>query len=308
MRALIIHNHMSGFGSDAIFGFERMLLRPGDEGVIRMIGGGTEPANALADAEDFDLVVISGGDGTVANVLYELRNRMIPTCIFPSGTANLMFANLGNAEEPAMIAAACRRRMLAKTDLAQMRWVDDKGERHVRGFALMAGSGYDADIMRMALEDKPTMGEAAYFVAAMRNLKPTVSHFTIEVDGTVYERDGISCIVANNSSIQGGMQLVPGCVMNDGLIDVMVLEVEDATMLLRPIVAGIFDPSGESLGRPHIESFRGEVIRVTSSVPVPLEFDGELTSGTVRSYEARALSGANLLVVDRHSPYWPGRR
>ena len=36
-------------------------------------------------------------------------------CVFPSGTANLLFSNLGNAPEPASIAAACRTAEALKT-------------------------------------------------------------------------------------------------------------------------------------------------------------------------------------------------
>lgn len=304
MKALIIHNGRSGFGSDAIFEFQRLLLDAGDECTIRMIGGGLEPAKALSDAERFDLVVASGGDGTVANVLYALRGRSIPTCVFPSGTANLLFANLGNAPEPAAIAAACRSGHCAKTDLAEMSWVDGDGREHRRGFCIMAGSGYDADIMRTALENKPVYGEAAYFFAAASNLEPTVSHFTIDVDGVTHERDGISCLVANNATIQADIQVVPGSSMADGMLEVIVLETQHAAQLLQPLVRGFFDKTGEALGRPFIESFKGKGIKVSSSQPVPLEFDGELTGGEVNAYEVHVLEGANLLVVDRHSPYF----
>ena len=53
-----------------------------------------------------------------------------------------------------------------------------------------------------------------------------------------------------------------------------------------------------------IEEGLGKGIKVSSSQPVPLEFDGELTGGEVNAYEVHVLEGANLLVVDRHSPYF----
>ncbi len=306
MRTLIVHNGSSGFGSDAIFEFMRILLDAGDECSMRMIGNGMEPAQALADAERFDLVVASGGDGTVANILYELRFRNVPTCVFPSGTANLLFSNIGNAPEPAAIATACLRRHLTNLDLGEMRWIDDDGNAHQRGFSIMAGSGYDADIMRQAVAGKQAYGEAAYFYAAAANLEPTIAHFTIEVDGVVYERDGISCIMANTAMMQGDIQIVPDCSMSDNLLDVVVLESENAAQLLQPLFRGIFDKEGKTLGRPFIESFKGRHIKVTSSEPIPLQFDGEVTPSTIHSYEARSLGGAARIIVDRHSPYYCG--
>ena len=98
MRVLIIHNIASGFGSDAIFQFERHLLREGDECVMRILKKDTPDLGKrlLKDVEKFDLVVISGGDGTVATLLTHLKYRKVRTCIFPSGTANLFFGNIGN--------------------------------------------------------------------------------------------------------------------------------------------------------------------------------------------------------------------
>ena len=306
MRSLIVHNIGSGFGSNAIFEFERELIGRGDECVLRSLDRKTPVADALLDAEEFDLVVISGGDGTVTNALYALRGRNVPACVFPSGTANLLFANLGNAPEPASIAKACLKRNPRPLDLGEMRWTNVDGTEARHGFGIMAGMGFDAQIMATASQNKGALGEAAYFAAALKNLKPTISTFTIEVDGEVYERTGISCIIANTAMIQGDINILPNCTMDDGMLDVMVLLTTDAVQLLLPIVAGLIDPVGTVLGRPRIERFSGRDIKVTSSVPLPIQLDGDAMDGTYSRYEAICLPKSNLIVVDEHSPYFVG--
>lgn len=87
MRCLIIHNPASGPSSDEIYAFTRALAQGGDEVVMRFIGDGMEPEDAVADVREFDRVVVSGGDGTVSNVLDQMRGCGVPTLIFPSGTA-----------------------------------------------------------------------------------------------------------------------------------------------------------------------------------------------------------------------------
>lgn len=302
MRALIIHNQRSGFGSNAIYEFQRALLEAGDEALMRCPANDFTPDQVLGDAEDFDLVVLSGGDGTMASLLYELRGRDVPTCVFPSGTSNLLFINLGNAPEPASIAAACRDGRTIRSDLGEMSWVGDDGEKHTKGFCLMSGTGYDADIMHTAAANKQAMGEVAYFAAAVTNLKPTVSTFTIEVDGVTYVREGISCIVANNAMIQNDIEIVPDNTMTDGLLDVIVLEAQQATDLLRPITTALFDKTGKH-GRPRIESFSGKVIDVRSSEPIALQIDGDPMATRVMGYHAEALRGVNRLIVDSVSHY-----
>ena len=108
MRCLIIHNPASGPSSDEIYAFTHALAQGGDEVVMRFIGDGMEPEDAVADVREFDRVVVSGGDGTVSNVLDQMRGCGVPTLVFPSGTACLFFNNIGNAPEAAALAKACR--------------------------------------------------------------------------------------------------------------------------------------------------------------------------------------------------------
>lgn len=306
MRSLIVHNDKSGFGSDAIFEFERFLVGRGEECVLRILPDQEDFGEAVRDAEDFDLVVVSGGDGTVSSVLYALRGRQVPVCVFPSGTANLFFANLGCAMEPRALAHACHQGLTVRTDLGHMTWADQEGKAKSCGFALMAGMGFDAQLMKAALPNKRNFGEAAYFAAALENLHPTVTTFSIDCDGRTFERKGISCIVANNAMMQGDIQIVADSRMDDGVLDLIVLETTEAAGLLEPIFIGLLDKSGKNLGRPHIEHFCGRTIKVHSAVPMPLQVDGEVTADVTSGFDVRVLPGANRLVVDRTSPYAAG--
>lgn len=304
MRTLIVHNPRSGFGTDYIYEFERALLREGDECVMRLLTADrAKDAELVRDAEEFDLVVISGGDGTVAGVLYLLRNRGVRACVFPSGTANLLAANIGNATEPAALARACHEGKTFDSDLGEISWVDGRGNERTRGFGLMAGTGYDAQLMHDAIPAKQLLGEAAYFAAALANVKPQVYHFAVEVDGVVHEHDGIACLVANNAMMQGEIEIVGDCRMDDGLLDVIVLETTYAAQLLRPIMTGLVDPSGRELKRPHIATYRGARIRVSSNLPMKMEVDGDVVMGEVTSWEAKSLPGCCEIVCDAMSRY-----
>lgn len=303
MRTLIIHNPKSGFGSDAIFEFERALLSPGDRCVFLMTDEGFSASKLVSDVAGYDLVVISGGDGTVTNMLYALRGTEIPICVFPSGTANLFFSNLGNAPEPAALARACRSGETAAVDLGEISWFDEHGGHLKHGFALMAGTGFDAQIMAAATPNKAIMGEAAYFAAAIANPRPEVIHYVINVDGERYERDGITCLVADNAMIQGDIEIVPDSRMDDGEIEVIVIETSDAVQVLRPLLVGLVDKTGKSLGRPHVECFRGQKVTVRASKVIPLEVDGESCSPGVNGYDAHVIPEAVNVIVDSMSRY-----
>lgn len=305
MRFLVVHNPSSGRGAPSVLDLVSALAEGGDEVVMRLLAGDEPIADALADAEAYDVTVVSGGDGTVTAGLHALAGRGVRACVWPGGTANLVFAGLGNDPDPRAMAAACRAMTTATVDLGEMAATVD-GEARRFGMGLMAGIGLDAQLMESALPHKEGLGEAAYFAAILGNLMPPVVTFDVDVDGEHVTLDGIACVVANTSTIQGDMTMIPGCVMDDGMLDVMVVTSPDTFQLLLPLLTGILDPSGQTLDRPHLQCFRGREIRVRSSAPLPLEVDGEVTGLSATGYDARCLPRAVDVVVDPSSPYFPG--
>lgn len=298
MRCLIIHNPASGPRSDEIFDFARALSEAGDEVCLRFIGDDMEPHQAAEDVSAFDRVVVSGGDGTVSNVLDHIRDSHVPTLVFPSGTANLFFNNIGNAPEPAALAKACREGRTKTADMGELFWKAEDGSIQRHGFIIIAGTGFDADIMHKAEPAKGDMGEIAYFLSALANPAPTVAHFTIEHDGKVDELDGIGCMVGNTSLIQNDINLFPDCRMDDGFIDIAVIQPAKTVELLPTLLAGVLDPVGKGLGRPQFTLFQAKEARITCTPSLGMEFDGELIHNNTGEFGARVLPACLDLIVD----------
>jgi diacylglycerol kinase family enzyme len=306
MRTLILHNDTSGYGSDAIYLFQRSLMRHGDTCELYLMDPVTRALPSREHLATFDVVVISSGDSTLASTLGHLAGLPAPVCVFPSGTANLFFMNLGNSPEPASIARACRVARTISCDLGRMTWMDEKGCEQSAYFSLMAGTGFDAELMRAALPNKSTWGQAAYFFAALEDPNPPVVEFTVTVDGETHTHAGIACMVANTAMIQGDIEIVPDSTITDGLLDVIILETPDAVTLVRPLIAAVLDPRGKKIGRPHIVHYRGAQVAVTSNQPIPLQIDGDVQAGHVMGFTAQALAAANNVIIDTMSRYFDG--
>ncbi len=305
MRCLIVHNPASGPHSDEIFTFIHALAEAGDEIIMRCIGEGLEADEAVADARSFDRIVVSGGDGTMANVLDLLRDCGVPILVFPSGTANLYFHNIGNAPDAAALAVACRAGRTAKVDMGELFWADEAGQTRRHGFINIAGSGFDATIMEKAAPSKNEIGEIAYVLSALSIPEPQVAHFTIEHDGIIDELDGISCMVGNTASIQNEINLFPDCRMDDGLIDIAVIEPTTLVGLLPTVAAAVFDPAGKDLGRPQITTFQAKTAKITCTPPLSMQFDGEVIPSTLGVFGARALPKCLDIIVDEFSNLTP---
>ena len=91
--------------------------------------------------------------------------------------------------------------------------------------------------------------------------------------------------------------------MDDGLLSVIVLETKMTAELVKPLFTGIFDRSGKTLGRPHIEGFHGREIHIEISSPIPVEVDGEVFPDEAHALDARVLPKACTVIVDSMSPY-----
>ena len=302
MRCLIIHNLASGPSSDEIFAFTHALSASGDEVVMRFIGDGMEPEDCVRDVRTFDRVVVSGGDGTVSNVLDQLRGCGVPTLIYPSGTANLFFNNIGNAPEAAALAKACREGRTVKLDMGELFWNDEDGNEQRHGFIIIAGSGFDAEIMKKAAPTKNDIGEIAYFLSALSTPDPTVAHFTIEHDGEVDELDGICCMAGNTAVIQNDINLFPDCRMDDGLIDIVVIEPVRTVQLLPTVITAALDPAGKTLGRPQFKIIQAKEAKITCSPCMGMQFDGEVIPSNTGTFGARALPQCLDVIVDDFSP------
>jgi diacylglycerol kinase (ATP) len=189
-----------------------------------------------AVAEGVDIVVGSGGDGTLNEVLQGMAGSRTPLGIWPSGTANVFARDLGlpsALEGVAETIAEGRERRIA---------VGLAGDRY---FFLMAGIGLDASIVRgvnPALKAKA--GEAAFWVSGLRHFvawKP--EPFTLVADGETYE--GAFAAVGNSPSYGGGFKVTPRADLDEARLDVCVFPTRRfAFTYTRDMIACLFgDPT-----------------------------------------------------------------
>ncbi|MDO4501931.1 MAG: diacylglycerol kinase family protein [Coriobacteriia bacterium] len=292
MKLLIINNLASGLNDGSIYDFIRSFTKDGDQVTVRSTDGTTDLRGFLADARDFDLVVASGGDGTIAAVCYELADTGVPVLPFPAGTANLLALNVSSPLESHALSKLAREGRRLDFDLGEINIDGDK-----YGFGIMAGAGYDATIMEAAKPHKQVLGPLAYFRAAVDNFAPQASHFTITVDGETHECDGLCVLLVNFSKIQFDLSVTYENQPRDGMLDIVVLKVRNAVELLPAIGAAMLDRGGDFPYRSNImEVHRGRECTIVADPPLNIQYDGEVT-GRMTPFSARILPGAATLVV-----------
>ena len=276
MKLLVINNLASGFGEGSVYDFIRSFARDGDEVCVRSTDGTTDVRDLLGDAEAFDAVVASGGDGTVATVSYRLANTGVPILPFPAGTANLLAANLASPMEPHALAKLVREERTLDFDLGE---IEVDGQRF--GFGIMAGAGYDAAIMHGAAPAKRLLGPLAYFSAALANPLPQTSKFKLDLDGEHVESEGLGILLVNFSKIQFDITVTHENEPRDGVFDVVVLKAQNAFELIPALLAGLLDRGGDFPERTgSLEIHRAREVRVEADPPMEVQYDGEATNLT----------------------------
>ena len=292
MKLLVINNLASGYGEGAVYDFVRSFSRDGDEACLRSTDGTTPVEALLEDARDFDVVVASGGDGTVATVCYLLANTDIPVLPFPAGTANLLALNLASPQEPHALAKLVRAGRTLDFDMGEI----DAGGRKF-GFSIMAGAGYDATIMRAAQRGKRLLGPVAYLQAAVMNAMPQTSKLTLELDEGTVKSEGLGVLLVNFSKIQFDIAVTHDNLPRDGIFDVVILKAKTAFDLLPALFAGILDRDGEFPDRTDaLEIYRSRTVTVTADPPMEVQYDGEAT-GISTPFSARIMPHATRLLI-----------
>jgi diacylglycerol kinase (ATP) len=223
--------------------YEVAKSRKAPDQVKRALDGGAE------------LLYVWGGDGMVQRCIDALDGAKTPIAIVPAGTANLFASYLEIPQDipkAVEIGLTGRRRTL---DVGRM-----NGER----FAVMAGAGFDAQMIREAdagLKDR--IGRVAYVWTGVNQLGRKPFKATIKVDGaTWYEGKASSVLFGNVGELFAGVEAFEGARLDDGKLDLGVVTADSVLDWARTIARTAVGASSTS-----------PFVRVTTARSVEVAFD-----------------------------------
>jgi diacylglycerol kinase (ATP) len=219
-----------------------------------------------------DLVFVWGGDGMVQQCADALVGADATIVIIPAGTANLLAHNLAiphDLAEAVHIGFHGRRRQI------------DLGRINGEHFAVLAGIGFDADLIRDADRGlKTRLGRVAYLWSAVRNVGMKPTQLKIKIDGAQwFDGDATCVLIGNVGTILGGIQVFDDASPDDGWLDVGVSTADGPVQwarLLGQISTGKTDRS------PFIRTTRAKRISIKLIAPLAYELDGGARPKTTR--------------------------
>jgi diacylglycerol kinase (ATP) len=240
-----------------------------------------ESAEQLAEnaiAAQPDLVIASGGDGTVSAVAGALIGTDIPLGIVPRGTANAFAAAIGLPLGLTPIRNACDVILAGNTRAV------DAARCNGKPLILLAGVGYEAEtIERTDREAKRQWGPLAYIMSGWQQLNEQELFETeIQVGDSVKTFQAGAITIANAAPPTSVLaQGVGQVIFDDGLLDVTITTAE-SRMQAVAAMAKMFGAALVKIDANHENTahFGAKKIKVTTTPPQKVVLDGEVIGTT----------------------------
>jgi YegS/Rv2252/BmrU family lipid kinase len=271
----IIHNPTAG-GAKRLRRVLSALERQGfvlELSETKARGDATRLAEAAA-AEGTSLILASGGDGTIAEVVNGLAGSQTALAIFPAGTANVLAREWGVTGGADQLLSALDAGETTEISLGALRG-QGADARKPWYFTTMAGIGFDAHVVAgVSLELKRAIGKGAYvWAAGQMLLRHDQARYRVTIDGA--EREAASLIVSNGRFYAGRYLVAP---------EANLTGPEFHVGLLRSGGRGAILASAWAMGRGSLAEhknykiIKGRNVEVSGPVGDPVQADGDIVA------------------------------
>ncbi len=237
-------------------------------------------------------LLVWGGDGTVRRCIdtFVAENAKVELGILPAGTANLLAKAL---EIPIDLRGALDVALHGPPRAIDVGVVNDNA------FAIMAGTGFDAMMIRDADSGKERLGRLSYVRAGVRNLRTSTAGVKVRVDGRDWFEGQAACVLAGNMGrILGGVEVFPHARYDDGLLDFGVLTLKRRADWLRVGARALVRRIDSS---PLVQMTQGSRATIRLDRKLPWELDGGDHS-PARKFDVSILPGRQSICVPRMGP------
>lgn len=233
----------------------------------------TQRAGQLPDyirdnAERFDLVVCSGGDGTMSETVNGLMRCENPPRLgyIPAGTTNDFATSLGLSKNAEIAANDIMEGVAVPVDVGQF---GDDYFSYVVAFGAFTDVTYETP-----QKTKSLLGHAAYVLEGAKRLPGLKAyHVRLEYEGGVIEDDILVGIIGSSDYVAGmPMGKMVDASMTDGLLDVILIKNPASLTELQGILNGFL--VGE-FNEKYVYCVKASKMKIIADRPVPWTVDGE---------------------------------
>ena len=219
-------------------------------------------------AGEFDLVVTSGGDGTLDEIVTGIMEggHSTPVGYIPAGSTNDFANSLGIPKDMTKSAAV---------SVGDHPFPCDIGDFNSDTFVYVAAFGLFTEVSyKTSQQLKNIFGHVAYIMEGAKCLHDIPSYnMQVEYDGNVFQDEFIYGMVTNSISVGGFKGMTGNDVkLDDGVFEVTMIKKPRNPIELNEILACLANMIDDT---DLIYSFKADQVRITAKENVAWTLDGE---------------------------------
>ena len=230
------------------------------------------PRDAYEKAKEYansvDMIVCSGGDGTLDEVVTGIMEAesSVPIGYIPAGSTNDFANSLFMPKNMTKVAEMIMEEELYHCDIGRF---NQKTFAYVAAFGLFTDVSYETD-----QDLKNVLGHVAYVLEGVKRLFDIKSyHMKVTSDEVQAEDDFIVGMITNSRSVGGFKNLTGKNVdMNDGLFEVTLIAHPKNPLQLQEIITALVMAEDNT---DMIYSFKTRQLTIETDEEVPWTLDGE---------------------------------
>lgn len=270
-KLLFVFNPFSGKGQikNRLMNILDLFVKNGYEVTVYPTQKPQDAVNLVAEeAGSYDLVVCSGGDGTLDEVVSGMmqRSKRVPIGYIPSGSTNDFACSLKipkNMDKAALVA------------VGGSPFACDIGSFNGEYFVYIAAFGLFTDVSYATRQDlKNRIGHLAYILEGVKRITSIQSfHLQISAGERQIEDEFIYGMITNSTSA-GGFKNITGknVRLDDGLFEVTLIKMPKNPIELNEIIGSVTNLIDDS---ELIYTFKTDSLTVKSLEKISWTLDGE---------------------------------
>jgi len=243
--------------------------------------GHTRELAANMNLDSYSGFLVLGGDGTfheLVNGIFDRSDgRKIPIGIIPGGSGNSYARDLGliNPIEAAKVIISGRTRLV---DTARIKMNDiNLHSMNLIGWGLVTDVGECAERLRW-------LGPGRYSISSVIQIfLKKARKASLIIDGKELVSDFTFIVACNSIHIGNGMKMAPNAKLDDGLIDLIVVEANITRRRLLSVLPKLFD--GTHIAEPEVKYYQASSFSLLPETNDTLNIDGEMLGTTPISVE-----------------------
>jgi lipid kinase, YegS/Rv2252/BmrU family len=274
-KALLVYNPKSGNSNLILNNFDLITTKLLKKGIILTLYSISRNYDRLIEIlknEKYDIVILSGGDGTLSRCLTDMYNENIEfpeIAIFPTGTSNDLAKSLNLGEK---IEDWINNILNKKSKFVDFGLINGNKiflSSYAGGLFTKVSYATDKGL-------KKTFGKTAYYITGIDELK-NIKKFDLKMlidDNEEISEKAILYIILNGKNVGGFDELLQNANVDDGIMDILIVKNIENPLEISKILFDLFN--GQLVNNENVRTLQAKKCVIEEvSEEIGVSIDGE---------------------------------